>query len=194
MNARHLRRTVLAIPGSLRRDSWNRKLLEAARALVPEYLELPTFGDLGSIPPFDEDLEADEPESVRSFRRTVEAANGLLIATPEYNQSIPGVLKNAVDWLSRPNGASCLDHKPVAVIGATPGAWGTRIAQKELRHTLWATGALLMPEPPLYVARVEARFDASGGLVDESTRQALAELLSAFASFIRWTERRDEAE
>lgn len=183
---------VLAVPGSLRRGSWNKRLLQAAIASAPDSVHLSMFEDLGSLPLFDEDLEVDDPEPVRSFRSRVVKADGILVATPEYNQSVPGVLKNAIDWLSRPYGESCLIGKPVAVIGSTPGSWGTRIAQKELRHILWATGALVLPDPPLYVRSVASLFGERDRLVDEETRRALARLLAVFADFIRWTGRRNE--
>lgn len=176
---------VLALAGSLRRRSWNRKLLEAAVELAPLGLTLRLYNDLGSIPLFDEELEADDPGAVRELRRRVSEADGLLVATPEYNQGVPGVLKNAVDWLSRPYGGSCLQGKPAAVLGATTGSWGTRIAQKELRHVLWATEALVLPRSPLYVRGAASRFDDAGRLADEPTRRALAGLLTAFADWIR---------
>lgn len=176
---------ILAVPGSLRRGSWNQRLLSAAVENAPDAVTVTGFDDLGSVPLFNEDLEADVPEPVRSFRQRVSEADGVLIATPEYNQSIPGVVKNAVDWLSRPYGASCLIGKPAAVIGATTGPWGTRIAQKELRHTLWATDALVLPDPPMYVREVATLFDDAGRLTDERTRKALTGLLAAFSNFIR---------
>ena len=176
---------ILALAGSLRRGSWNRRLLEAAAAHAPPGITVTVDDGLRSLPLFDEDLEADDPAPVRALRQRVADAGGLLIATPEYNQGVPGVLKNGVDWLSRPHGGSCLEGKPAAVLGATPGAWGTRIAQKELRHVLWATEALVLPHPPLYLRNAADAFDDQGRLVDDGTRRALTRLLAAFEGWIR---------
>lgn len=178
---------ILAIPGSLRRASFNRRLLEAAVELAPEGTTVAIYHELATVPPFDEDVEAETgggPEPVRRLRGLVRAADGLLIATPEYNRSFPGVLKNAVDWLSRAAPDEVLSGKPVAVIGATPGSWGTRLAQTALRQVLHATESLVLPTPSLFVREAARRFDASGRLTDEPTREALAALLAAFARWI----------
>ncbi len=175
---------VLALPGSLRRSSRNRSLLIAAAQCAPAAMTVNLFDDLASVPLFSEDLEGEQylPAPVRRLRRAVASADGVLIATPEYNQSIPGVLKNALDWLSR---SDELADKPVAVTGATTGPWGTRPAQAAVRHVLHATGSLILPGPALYVRDSERLFDGAGRLVDRPTRDALAELLAAFA---RWIE------
>ena len=164
---------VLALPGSIRRASYNRLLLAAGAGCAPAGMTVSLFEDLSSIPPFSEDLEADEvlPAAVRRLRSEVESAGGLVIATPEYNQSIPGVLKNAIDWLSRSE--EVLAGKPVAVIGATAGRWGTRLAQAALRQVLHATGSLVMPGPAMYVPDAGRVFDSAGHLVDRPTREAL---------------------
>lgn len=180
-------RSVLALPGSLRRRSYNRALLVAATELAPRGLEVRLYEDLASIPLFDEDLEQESgggPPSVRRLRSAVAAADGLLIATPEYNQSIPGVLKNTIDWLSREAPDEVLARKPVAIAGATSGRWGTRLAQAALRQTLGATGALVLPAPSLFVAGAADLFDPAGRLTDGATRQQLTSLLDAFASWI----------
>jgi len=180
-------RRLLGIAGSLRRRSYNRSLLVAAGELAPAGLVVSAYDDLGAVPPFDEDLEeatGGGPAAVRDLRSAVRAADGLLIATPEYNQSMPGVLKNAIDWLSR-EPDEVLVGKPVVLVGATTGRWGTRLAQGALRHTLAATEALVMPAPQLYVAGAAALFDVSGRLTDESTRRQLAAVLAAGA---RWVE------
>lgn len=175
---------VLALAGSLRRDSWNRRLIEAAAASAPSGLAVTVGPGLASIPPFSEDLETgDGPEPVRRLRRAVADADGLLIATPEYNQSLPGVLKNVIDWLSRPP-EEVLAGKPVAVIGATTGAWGTRLAQSALRQVLYATESRVLPAPTLYLRAAAAAFDTAGRLVDERARKGLAAVLAAFAEWI----------
>jgi chromate reductase, NAD(P)H dehydrogenase (quinone) len=172
---------VLAIPGSLRRGSFNRMLLEAAAECAPEGMNIAVAG-LEGIPVFSEDLEAArEPEAVAVLRGRVERADGLLIATPEYNQSIPGGLKNAIDWLSRHE--EVLARKPVCIVGATAGRWGTRLAQAALRHVLAATESLVMPAPALYL-REAANLFVSGRLADEPARDALGAVLSAFAAWI----------
>ncbi len=180
---------VLAIPGSLRRGSYNRRLLCAAIECAPGGTSVHITDDLPLVPLFDEDLEQSTgggPEAVRRLRAQVGAADGLLIATPEYNQSIPGVLKNGIDWLSRPGPEEVLVGKPVAIIGASSGRWGTRLAQAALRQTLTAAEAVVLPQPALFVREAERVFDEHGRLAHEPTREQLRQLL---ASFARWIER-----
>lgn len=177
---------VLAIPGSLRAGSFNRALLEAAAASAPPGMTIDVYGELATIPLFDEDLEratGGGPAPVRSLRTRVANADALLIATPEYNQSIPGVLKNAIDWLSRPAPEEVLAGKPVAVIGATGGPWGTRLAQAALRQTLYATESLVMPTPTLFVRDAPKVF-ADGRLVHEPTRERLRAVLTGLTRWI----------
>lgn len=173
---------VLCLAGSLRRDSWNRRLLQSAAADAPD-LELVVYEDLAAIPFFNEDGEDDCAPAVQQLRAVVAGADGLLIATPEYNHSFPAVLKNAIDWLSRSPGPM-LEGKPVAVIGATTGGWGTRLAQSALRQVLTATGALVMPAPMLFVARAGESFGPDGNLVDSRVRESLKEVLSALRNWI----------
>jgi chromate reductase, NAD(P)H dehydrogenase (quinone) len=180
---------ILALAGSLRRNSFNRRLIEAAVELAPPGLEVRVYADLAAIPLFDEDLEEETgggPESVRQLRREIATADGLLLATPEYNQSIPGVLKNVLDWLSRvtPDRLRVLAGKPVAVIGATPGPWGTRLAQAAVRQVLYATNSPVLPAPNLYAAGAERLFDPDGRLTDEATRRHLSKVLAAFEVWI----------
>jgi chromate reductase, NAD(P)H dehydrogenase (quinone) len=184
---------VLAIAGSLRRASFNRRLVSAAQECAPAGMTIVAYDELRSIPPFDEDLEAAEggPEAVRSLRRQVARADGLLIATPEYNWSIPGVLKNAIDWLSRPGPEEVLIGKPVAVIGASAGRWGTRLAQANLRQVLTSTESLVMPGPALFVREAQAAFAPSGQL-DASTRDQLVGVLAAFSRWMEAVERGSE--
>ncbi|WP_426753474.1 NADPH-dependent FMN reductase [Myxococcus sp. Y35] len=178
---------VLALSGSLRQGSLNGRLLEAAAALAPEGMALQLCDGLRALPHFDEDLEREThggPEPVRQLRAQVTAADALLLATPEYNQSFPGVLKNGLDWLSRPGPEEVLVGKPVALLGATPGRWGTRLAQAGLRQVLTATEALVLPAPAVFVPEAERLFDGSGRLQDTRTQEALRALLHALA---RWT-------
>lgn len=176
---------ILAIPGSLRRDSLNRRLLQAAAALAPSTMRIHLYDDLSSIPLFNEDTEAQMQSvgPVRALREAVAAADGVLIATPEYNQSIPGVLKNTIDWLSRPAPEEVLIGKPVAVIGASGGRWGTRLAQAALRQTLFATEAIVLPGPALYLAGGSDAFEGAG-LADAANRATLQKVLSTLGAQI----------
>lgn len=183
-------RRVLCLAGSLRRDSWNRRLLQVAVTQAPATLQLDVYDALSAVPLFDEDLEQREPAGpagVRALRAAIAAADGLIIATPEYNHAIPGVLKNALDWLSRESPAGdVLPEKPVAVLGASSGPWGTRLAQASLRQVLHTCGALVMPAPTLFVANAASRFDADGALADLAIVPSLQSFTLAFE---RWMER-----
>lgn len=177
---------VLAMSGSLRGGSFNQRLLQAAVACAPVGMTIALYDELGSVPLFNEDLEDRAPEGVARLRQQVAAADGLLIATPEYNQSIPGVLKNAIDWLSRPP-EEVLVGKPVAVVGASAGRWGTRLAQSALRQVLNATESLVMANPALYVREAEQLFGSDGRLADQATRDSLQAVLVAFGKWIELT-------
>ncbi len=181
-------RRVLCLAGSLRRDSWNRRLLQAAVAQAPATLYLDVYDALSAVPLFDEDLEQREPAGpagVQALRAAIAAADGVIIATPEYNHAIPGVLKNALDWLSRDNPeGEVLPEKPVAVLGASSGPWGTRLAQASLRQVLHTCGALVMPSPTLFVANAASRFDAHRTLTDLATVQSLQNFVLAFEQWI----------
>jgi len=176
---------VLGIAGSLRAASLNRRALEAMRELRAATFAVDVRGWLDAIPPFNEDLEAaGVPAAVADLRQSVLECDGLLIATPEYNQSIPGVLKNLIDWLSRGE-VSPLAGKPVAILGVTTGPWGTRLAQAAVRQTLTACGARIMPAPQIYLREAAPRFDAQGALVDASTRAQFGQFLDAFHTWIK---------
>lgn len=167
---------VLAICGSLRRDSLNRALLRAACELSPLELRIHEFS-LERIPPFNADLEgAGRPVSVAALTDAISAADALLIATPEYNRSIPGVLKNAIDWASRPPFFSALRGKRIAVIGASSGHGGTLRAQAELRCVLEWTGATVLSEPVLGLRRAHTKI-FEGRLIDTEAKSTLVELL-----------------
>jgi len=174
---------VLGISGSLRRDSHNLRLLRAAAPLLPSGVELVIFGELKAIPPFDEDDEGAPAESVRWWRDQINAADGLLFATPEYNSSIPGALKNAIDWASRPSADPALRNKPAAVIGASTGMFGAVWAQAELRKTLAAAGARVL-DVELALPIADEAFDDSGGLADAEQEGALAEIVQQLAAEI----------
>jgi chromate reductase len=176
---------VLALAGSLRRDSMNRLLLKAAAQVAPDGMTLTVYDDLASVPLFNEDLETDGgPAGVQRLRRAVAASRGMLIATPEYNHSVPGVLKNSIDWLSRPGPEEVLERKPIALVGVTSGQWGTRLAQAALRQILFATESLVMPESAMFVRQGKGLFDAEGRLHDEAARGSLRKLLQNFAAWM----------
>jgi chromate reductase len=145
------------------------------------------YDDLAGLPHFNEDMEGTAdggPGPIGRLRDLVTKADGLLIATPEYNWSIPGVLKNAIDWLSRPCPDVALAGKAVAIVGASTGAWGTRQAQSVLRHTLTATGSIVMPAPTLFVRHADRLFDIHGTLIDQSIKRALADVVLHFRNWI----------
>lgn len=170
--------TILGLSGSLRRGSHNRALLEAAARELPEGVELTYFERLGEIPPYNEDLDVEPaPEAVAALRGAITSADGILIATPEYNGSIPGQLKNALDWASRPFPNSSLKGKPAAVVGASQGLFGALWAQAELRKVLTTIGAKVV-DRELPIGTAHEAFDADGGLIDDEQRKTLAELVA----------------
>jgi chromate reductase, NAD(P)H dehydrogenase (quinone) len=169
---------VLGISGSLRRDSHNTKLLRAAASLLPPGAELELWEDLKSVPPYCADDDAGErPWAVQSLADAIASADVVLFATPEYNHSVPGQLKNALDWLSRPLATSPLRGKPVAAIGASTGLFGAVWAQAELRKVLGAIGARVI-DRELPVGLADDAFEADGQLADEEQRLVLADLLA----------------
>jgi chromate reductase len=175
---------VLGFAGSLRRRSYNRALLETAVELAPPELQIETF-DLLPIPLYNADLEtADAPEPVQHFKARIDAADALLIVTPEYNYSLPGVLKNAIDWASRPSKTSPFYGKPVAVMGAG-GPFGTVRAQRHLREILHSRDMAVMPKPEVHIMRAWEKFDADCRLTDEPTRDEVRALLVAFVDWVR---------
>ncbi len=168
---------LLGISGSLRRDSFNTRLLARAGSHAPDGLRFETFDRLGELPHFSQDLEDDTPAPVTALRAAIESADAILVASPEYNSGMPGVLKNALDWVSRPAGRSVLVDKPAAVLGASPGRFGAVRAQAEVRKVLSVIGAdVLDREFPL--ARAHQAFDAEGRLRDGDLDAALAEFVA----------------
>ncbi len=168
---------VLAISGSLRRDSHNTALLRAAAELVPPPVELEIFDGLKAVEPYDEDDDRGPgPDGARRLREAIEAADAILIATPEYNSSIPGQLKNAIDWASRPLRGNALWGKPVAVVGASTGMFGAVWAQAEARKAAAAAGARVI-ETELPVAHADEAFTEDGKLADGELRDRLVEIL-----------------
>ena len=175
---------VLGFAGSLRKGSYNRALLRAAMELAGQDVELETF-DLEGIPPFSEDREAEPPERVRQFKQRIRAAEAILIATPEYNYSIPGVLKNAIDWASRPYGDNAFDGKPVGIMGASIGALGTARAQYHLRQSCVFLNMYPLNQPEVMVPLAADKTDSAGRITDQHTRDKIAQLLTALAAWAR---------
>jgi chromate reductase len=171
---------VLGVAGALRRASYNRQLLRAAAELLPPEAEFVEYDGLKSLPPFDEDDEASPGLAVEHWRRAIAAADAVLFATPEYNASIPGQLKNAVDWASRPSAQAALRNKPVAVIGASTGIFGAVWAQAELRKALSTAGARVL-DREFPVANADEAFDADGKLEDEDLSLELSGILAELA-------------
>src|SRR2546423_6806329 len=166
---------VLGISGRLRRESHNTKLLLAAADLLPDDIEFEAWNGLRAVPPYDEDDDVEPaPAAVAQLRAAIAGADAILIATPEYNSSVPGQLKNAIDWASRPLATNVLRNKPVAVIGASSGAFGAVWAQGELRKVLAATGARVA-DVEIALGHAAERFDERGRLTDENFRDELRE-------------------
>ncbi len=174
---------VAGISGSLRKGSYNTALLRAAAELAPVDMRLEIV-DIASLPMFHPDTEHPFPQSVVEFRARLTQADAVLIATPEYNASISGALKNAIDWASRPP-QSPWSGKPVAIMGASTGLFGTLRAQWHLRQILVHVGALPLGKPEVLVARAEQAFDSNGRLIDEAARAFVRALLLALADWVR---------
>jgi chromate reductase len=175
--------TIVAISGSLRRGSFNTALLRATEQLAPQNTEM-RIVSLENIPLYNADLDVDGgPVVVRELKRQIDDSDGLLIATPEYNYGIPGVLKNAIDWASRPGFKSVLAGKPVAILGAAPGMVGTARAQAQLKQVLLSTLSEVFPYPEVLVARAHERFEG-GELRDEDTRKIVREMLERYVAWI----------
>jgi chromate reductase len=173
---------LLAISGSLRADSHNSRLLRIAAEEAPAGVEIDIYEGLAGIPPYDADLDTfPGPGPVRELRDLIATADGLLFATPEYNSSIPGVLKNAIDWASRPRDMTPLAGKPTAVMGATTGHFGAVWAQAELRKVLGSAGARVL-DAEVAVALADDAFDKEGNLRDERTLDAIRGITSSVAA------------
>src|SRR6266511_1090160 len=169
---------ILGISGSLRRDSWNRKLLLTTGELLPSGVELELYEGLKEVPPYDEDDDVQPaPAAVAQLRAAIAGADALLIATPEYNSSVPGQLKNAIDWASRPIETSVLRNKPSAVVGSSTGAFGAVWSQAELRKVLAATGARVV-EGEVAIGHAPSKFDESGRLADDNLLGQLEEVVA----------------
>ena len=179
-------KTVAMLVGSLRKDSLNRKMANALIALAPASLKLGIV-EIGALPLFNQDFEADPPASVTEFKRQIGAADAVLFVTPEYNRSVPGVLKNAIDVGSRPYGKSAWSKKPGAVISVSPGKLSAFGANHHLRQSLVFLDVPTMAQPEAYIGNATALFDDKGTLTDTSTHDFMGKFLDAFAVWIERT-------
>lgn len=175
--------TILGIAGSLRQGSYNRAALRAAQRLAPDDAQIDIF-DLDGIPAFNQDEEQNPPARVPELKARVRAADAILFVTPEYHYSIPGVLKNAIDWASRPYGDSAWEGEPVAVMGASVGVLGTARAQYQLRQVFVFLDMLAVNRPEVMIGNAAQRFDEQGNLTDETTRGLIEKLL---VNLVAWT-------
>ena len=176
---------IFGFAGSLRKASYNKAILRAAAELVPENAELEIF-DLEGIPPFNEDLESHPPAKVMEFKAKIKAADAIVIATPEYNYSMPGVLKNALDWVSRPHDDNSCDDKPLAIMGASMGAVATARAQYHLRQTCVILNMHPINRPEVMVGVVQDKMDKNNILTDERTKEIIKSML---VNLVAWTQR-----
>ena len=175
---------ILAFAGSLRKGSYNKAVLRAVKELAPESLNIQIF-DLKGIPLYNADVEAQgDPERVREFKEAIRGADGLLIATPEYNHGVSGVTKNAIDWASRPAKNAPLNEKPVGILGASPGMTGSARGQSQLRQAFEFTNSYCMPQPEILVYRAHEKFDEEGNLTDEATRKFLGKYVEALYEWV----------
>jgi chromate reductase, NAD(P)H dehydrogenase (quinone) len=175
--------TVAIIVGSLRKDSMNLKLAKALAKMGKDTFEA-KFLEYGDLPLFSQDLEADVPDTVVRFKKEIEAADGILFVTPEYNRGMPGPLKNAIDWASRPYGKNSFAGKPAGLCGASPGAIGTALSQANLKPVLSYLEMTLMGQPELYLQFKDGMIDADGNVPDEKTQKFLQGYADKFATWI----------
>lgn len=175
---------IIGLVGSLRKGSMNRMLMEAARTLAPAGMAI-EIAEIGNLPLFNQDFEGDPPKEVQGLKEKIIAADGVLIATPEYNRSIPGVLKNAIDWTSRPYGKSAWTGKVVAVMGASGGVLGAALAQQALKEVLLYLDTRVIGQPEFFLGGAHEKFNEAGILTDEGTKQRLVKLLETLAAEVR---------
>jgi chromate reductase len=175
---------IAVIVGSLRRDSTNRQLAKALTSLAPADFSF-DFVDIGSLPLYSQDYDADFPAVAVEFKKKIDAADGLLFVTPEYNRSMPGVLKNALDWGSRPWGKSVWGNKPGAVAGTSPGATGTALAQQHLRNVLAYLDVATLGQPEMFIKHNVAAIDETGKIVNDDTRKFLQSFVDRYVTWVK---------
>jgi chromate reductase len=176
---------ILGISGSLRKGSYNTAALHAAIELCPDAAGIEIY-DIGGFESFNQDLDADPPADVTAFKAAIRAADAIIFSSPEYNYSVPGFLKNAIDWASRPYGDSAWDGKPALIIGASPGTGGTMRMQYHLRQTMVFLNMHPLNKPEVMIANCVGKFDENGKLTDEKTREFLRQAIEAL---VHWTRR-----
>ncbi len=175
---------ILGISGSLRQGSYHTQLLKVAQALAPEGVEVEIVG-IGDLPLFNQDFEKDPPESVKTFKQKIKESDAVLFVTPEYNYSVPGVLKNAIDWASRPYGDSAWSGKPAGIMSGSVGLQGGAKAQYHLRQSFVFLDMHPLNKPEVMVPMIQDKFDAQGNLTDEETKKRVAEYIAALAAWAR---------
>lgn len=175
---------ILGFAGSLRKNSYNKALLRAAAELMPKGARLEIF-DIGGIPLYNQDLEGEMPPKVKEFKAKIRAADAILVATPEYNFSFPGVLKNVIDWASRPPGDNAFEGKPAAIMSASIGMLGGARAQYHLRQVFITLNMHPINKPEVIVPFAEEKFDKDGRLIDDKTRAKIRELLESLVSWVK---------
>lgn len=175
---------IAVVVGSLRKDSFNRQLAQAVASLAPADFSF-EFVDIGALPLYCQDYDADFPDVARRLKQQIEAADALLFVTPEYNRSMPGVLKNAIDWASRPWGTNSWRGKPGAVLGTSPGAIGTALAQQHLRNVLAYLDVGLLGQPEMFIRHDPARINANGEIVNDETREFLQTFVDRYVDWVK---------
>lgn len=174
---------IVIISGSLRAKSFNTYLAQSLKKLVPEEVHI-EYADISTLPLFNQDLETALPESATTLKQHIESADGVVLVTPEYNRSIPGVLKNAIDWASRPWGKNSFAGKPVLIMGASTGSIATAIAQQDLKKVMLYLDAKVIGQPEVYVGTAQDKFNEAGELVDEHTQDILKKAISTLMTWI----------
>jgi chromate reductase len=175
---------ILGIAGSLRKGSYNQSALKAAVGLVPEGAEI-EFYDIDGFPGYNQDMDADPPAKVTEFKQKIREADAILFSSPEYNYSVPGLLKNAIDWASRPYGDSAWDGKPAAIMGASSGVIGTARMQYHLRQSMVFLNMFPLNRPEVMIGKAGEKFDADGNLTDETTKKFIRQMLEALVDDVR---------
>lgn len=184
---------ILGIAGSLRKGSLNKAALKAAQSLVPKNATIDIFESLGDMPPFNQDQENNPPQVVKQLKEAIRKADAILFVTPEYNYSIPGVLKNAIDWASRPYGDNAWEGISVAIMGASSGMLGTARAQYHLRQIFVFLNMFPLNRPEVMIPNAQDKFDKQGNLTDEHTRDKIKQLLKALVDWtIKLTGKRED--
>jgi chromate reductase len=175
---------LVAISGSLRPESLNTMLLHSLREFLPTGTSYTVINSLAELPFYDQSLESEPPSSVLALRSQAEQADAVIIASPEYNYSYTGLLKNALEWLSRPVGSGALEHKTVALLGASPGIYGTIRSQAHLRQVLHGTNSLVLRRPEIYINEAPKKFDQAGKLIDPIARSLVEQMITNLHSHL----------